>query len=143
MKKIIALILAMAMALALVACGGDNSTNNDAQDGNTPAANGTTVYVLGPTPDHGWTAQAGAYAQAKCDEITAAGEYKAVYMPASSGEEQVDQVNTIIANGDAAIVVMMALDDSAQAGQEALHAERTSPSSPSTASSRPPRLTLC
>lgn len=123
MKKIIALILAMAMALALVACGGDNSTNNDAQDGNTPAANGTTVYVLGPTPDHGWTAQAGAYAQAKCDEITAAGEYKAVYMPASSGEEQVDQVNTIIANGDAAIVVMMALDDSAQAGQEALHAE--------------------
>lgn len=66
-----------------------------------PAANGTTVYVLGPTPDHGWTAQAGAYAQAKCDEITAAGEYKAVYMPASSGEEQVDQVNTIVANGDA------------------------------------------
>ena len=102
MKKIIALILAMAMALALVACGGDNSTNNDAQDGNTPAANGTTVYVLGPTPDHGWTAQAGAYAQAKCDEITAAGEYKAVYMPASSGEEQVDQVNTIvIGNGTA------------------------------------------
>ena len=43
MKKIIALILAMAMALALVACGGDNSTNNDAQDGNAPAANGTTV----------------------------------------------------------------------------------------------------
>ena len=80
MKKIIALILAMAMALALVACGGDNSTNNDAQDGNAPAANGTTVYVLGPTPDHGWTAHA-------------------------------------------AIVVMMALDDSAQAGQEALHAE--------------------
>lgn len=114
MKKIIALILAMAMALALVACGGDNTTP-DAKDNQTPAA-GSTIYVMGPTPDHGWTAQAGAYAQAKCDEITAAGEYKAVYMPASSGEEQVDQVNTIIANGDAAIVVMMALDDSAQAG---------------------------
>lgn len=122
MKKIIALILAMAMALALVACGGDNTTP-DAQDNQTPAA-GSTIYVMGPTPDHGWTAQAGAYAQAKCDEITAAGEYKAVYMPASSGEEQVDQVNTIIANGDAAIVVMMALDDSAQAGQEALYAEK-------------------
>ena len=122
MKKIIALILAMAMALALVACGGDNTTP-DAKDNQTPAA-GSTIYVMGPTPDHGWTAQAGAYAQAKCDEITAAGEYKAVYMPASSGEEQVDQVNTIIANGDAAIVVMMALDDSAQAGQEALYAEK-------------------
>lgn len=78
---------------------------------------------MGPTPDHGWTAQAGTYAEAKCAEITEAGEYKAVYMAASTGEEQVDQVNTIIANGDAVGVVMMALDDSAQAGQEALYAE--------------------
>ena len=123
MKKIIALLLAMAMALALVACGGGN-TDDTQKDNNTPAEGGSTVYVLGPTPDHGWTAQAGAYAQAKCDEITAAGTYKAVYMAASSGEEQVDQCNTIIANGDAAIVVMMALDDSAQAGQEALYAEQ-------------------
>lgn len=34
MKKIIALILAMAMALALVACGGDNTTP-DAKDNQT------------------------------------------------------------------------------------------------------------
>ena len=119
MKKMIALILALAMALTLVACGG----NGDSQDNNTPAGDGNTIYVMGPTPDHGWTAQAGAYAEAKCKEITDAGTYKAVYMPASSGEEQVDQVNTIIANGDAVGVVMMALDDSAQAGQEALYAE--------------------
>ena len=109
MKKVISIALVLVMVLALLAgCGGKKAK---------------TIYVTGPTPDHGWTAQAGAYAQAKCDEITAAGEYKAVYMAASSGEEQVDQCNTIIANGDAAIVVMMALDDSAQAGQEALHAE--------------------
>lgn len=48
MKKIIALILAMAMALALVACGGDNTTP-DAKDNQTPAA-GSTIYVMGPTP---------------------------------------------------------------------------------------------
>lgn len=119
MKKIVALLLALMMVFALAACGGgsDEPKEPDAE------ATGSTIYVLGPTPDHGWTAQAGAYAQAKCDEITAAGEYKAVYMAASSGEEQVDQCNTIIANGDAAVVVMMALDDSAQAGQEALYAE--------------------
>ena len=112
MKKTLALILTLCMVFSLAAIGGS-----------TAFAAGQTIYVLGPTPDHGWTAQAGAYAQAKCDEITAEGTYKAVYMPASSGEEQVDQCNTIIANGDAALVVMMALDDSAQAGQEALYFE--------------------
>jgi len=111
MKKILALVLMLSMVFALACIGG------------TASAAGSTLYVMGPTPDHGWTAQAGAYAQAKCDEITAEGTYKAVYLPASSGEEQVDQVNTIIANGDAALVVMMALDDSAQAGQEALYFE--------------------
>lgn len=82
-----------------------------------------TIYVLGPTPDHGWTAQAGVYAEEKVEEINAEGTYKAVYMPASSGEEQVDQAQTIIANGDAAGVVFFALEDSARAGQEALIAE--------------------
>ncbi len=109
MKKIIALVcvLCMVLSLSIVSALADNKT----------------IYVLGPTPDHGWTAQAGAYAQAKTMEINSEGKYKAVYIPASSGEEQVDQCNTIIANGDAAIVVMMALDDSAQAGQEALYFE--------------------
>ena len=133
MKKIVALALTLAMSLSLTACGsgGQTSANKSSGSGqpavSTPAPAGNngknTVYVLGPTPDHGWTAQAGAYAQAKCDEITAAGQYKATYIPASSGEEQVDHCQTIIANDDAALVVMMALDDSAQAGQEALYAE--------------------
>ena len=127
MKKFLAILLVLVMIFALAAC-----TNEPANPGNDPAktdapptpAAGKTVYVMGPTPDHGWTAQAGAYAQAKCDEITKAGTYKAVYFAASSGEEQVDQCNTIIANGDAAVVVMMALDDSAQAGQESLYANK-------------------
>ncbi len=118
MKKIVALLLTVAMLFSLVACSQTDST-----DATGSSSEKSTLYVLGPTPDHGWTAQAGTYAQAKCDEITAAGTYKAVYMSASSGEEQVDQCNTIIANGDAALVVMMALDDSAQAGQEALYSE--------------------
>ena len=122
MKKILALALALSMSLALVACGGggdkpaNSSAGSDKPATSTPAPavkdGKNTVYVLGPTPDHGWTAQAGAYAQAKCDEITAAGQYKATYIPASSGEEQVDHCQTIIANDDAALVVMMALDRS-------------------------------
>lgn len=134
MKKIIALLMALVMVFALCACGQQASPAETKPEAEAPAeaapaeaapaeASGSTLYVMGPTPDHGWTAQAGAYAEAKCAEITEAGEYKAVYMAASTGEEQVDQVNTIIANGDAVGVVMMALDDSAQAGQEALYAE--------------------
>ena len=108
MKKFLSLFLVMALLLT----------------GLTSAlAAGDTIYVLGPTPDHGWTAQAGVYAEAKVAEINAGGKYKAVYMPASSGEEQVDQTNTIIANGNALGVVFFALEDSAKAGQEALIAE--------------------
>lgn len=110
MKKLLAMLLSMAMVTVMLAgCGGTSK--------------GDTIYVMGPTPDHGWTAQAGTYAEAKVKEITAAGEYKGVYLPASSGEEQVDQVQTILANGDAVGVVFFALEDSAKAGQEALIAE--------------------
>ena len=112
MKKVLSIALVLIMVLTLfAACGGKK-------------AEGKTIYILGPTPDHGWTAQAGAYAEKKAAEITAKGEYKGVYMPASTGEEQVDQVQTIIANGDAAGVVFFALEDSAKAGQEALIAEK-------------------
>ena len=105
MKKVFSLILCAVLVMALFAgCGGEN-------------AGGKTIYVMGPTPDHGWTAQAGAYAEQKVAQINEKGDYKAVYLPASSGEQQVDQVQTIIANGDAAGVVFFALEDSAKAGQ--------------------------
>ncbi|MDA3846257.1 MAG: substrate-binding domain-containing protein [Vallitaleaceae bacterium] len=107
MKKFLTISLSLVMvASMLAACGSSKDAN--------------TIYVMGPTPDHGWTAQAGSYAEAKVAEIKAAGEYNAVYLPASSGEEQVDQVQTILANGDAVGVVFFALEDSAKAGQEAL-----------------------
>ena len=119
MKKIITILLAVMMVLTLSACG--SKTVDTPVGGEDEGAK--TIYVMGPTPDHGWTAQAGAYAEKRCKELTDGGSYVAKYIPASSGEEQVDQVQTIIANGDAAGVVMMALDDTAQAAQEALYAE--------------------
>lgn len=145
MKKGLALLMCMALTAGLVGCG---SSSKPAETTAAPAATeaaapaetaaekpeetaapeapanaGGTIYVLGPTPDHGWTAQAGSYADQKVSEINSQGVYKAVYMSASSGEEQVDQVQTIIANGDAVGVVFFALEDSAKSGQEALIAE--------------------
>lgn len=149
MKKGLALLMCMALTAGLVGCGSSSKpTETTAAPAATEAATeaaapadkpeekpaeteapaapanaGGTIYVLGPTPDHGWTAQAGSYAEKKVAEINSAGTYKAVYMSASSGEEQVDQVQTILANGDAVGVVFFALEDSAKSGQEALIAE--------------------
>lgn len=144
MKKGLALLMCMALTAGLAGCG---SSSKPAETTAAPAATeaaapagapaetpapeapavpanaGGTIYVLGPTPDHGWTAQAGSYADQKVAQINSEGTYKAVYMSASSGEEQVDQVQTIIANGDAVGVVFFALEDSAKSGQEALIAE--------------------
>ena len=131
MKKILAILMCICIVAGMAACATDTtSPDTSAQtSASAPAETsadtgsetaGSTIYVLGPTPDHGWTAQAGVYAEAKVAEINAEGTYKAVYMAASTGEEQVDQVQTILANGDAAGVVFFALEDSAKAGQEAL-----------------------
>lgn len=140
MKKLIATLLCVLMAVTAFGCAATPAaepaapaTEPAAAPTEAPAAEpatepaattgGDTIYVLGPTPDHGWTAQAGAYAERKVEEINAEGKWKATYMSASTGEEQVDQVQTILANGNAAGVVFFALEDSAKAGQEALIAE--------------------
>jgi len=111
MKKLLTVLVALLMVLCLAGCGQKEETVEEAKK---------TIYVMGPSPDHGWTAQAGAFAEAKCAEIAAAGTYNCEYLPASDAATQNDQVNTIIANGDAAGVVMFALDNEAVTGQEAL-----------------------
>ena len=133
MKKFLAILMCAMMLVGVAACASTPAPAAEepaAEATTAPAADtaaettGGTIYVLGPTPDHGWTAQAGTYADKKVAEINAEGKYKAVYMAASTGEEQVDQVQTILANGDAVGVVFFALEDSAKAGQEALIAAK-------------------
>ncbi|PKM39996.1 MAG: hypothetical protein CVV04_06910 [Firmicutes bacterium HGW-Firmicutes-9] len=128
MKKFLAILMCAMMLVGVAACAKtpapaaeEPAAAAPAPAAEEPAATtGGTIYVLGPTPDHGWTAQAGTYAERKVTAINEEGMYKAVYMAASTGEEQVDQVQTILANGDAVGVVFFALEDAAKAGQEAL-----------------------
>lgn len=110
-----------ALALSLAACSADESNPDGTagQTGGTASAD-EVIYVIGPTPDHGWTAQAGSYAEARVGEINDEGLFRAEYQASSDGEAQNDLVQTIIAHGDAAGVVFFALDDSAKSGQEAL-----------------------
>ena len=66
MRKTLAALLGAAMVITLGACSTPGAS------GTAPGtAAGKTIYVLGPTPDHGWTAQAGTYAEAKVEEINA------------------------------------------------------------------------
>ena len=129
MKKFLAVLMCALMLISFAACASTPAPAAEEPAAEATAApvaeapaetTGGTIYVLGPTQDHGRTAQAGVNAEQKVPEINAEGMYKAVYMAASSGEEQVDQVQTILANGDAVGVVFFALEDSAKAGQEAL-----------------------
>ncbi|MDR1852748.1 MAG: substrate-binding domain-containing protein [Propionibacteriaceae bacterium] len=120
MKKLAVAFLGAAVAISLAACSVETGQSTPATDSSTSAEGGKVIYVLGPTPDHGWTAQAGTFASKRVDEINAEGRYKAEYKASSSGDEENDIVTQIIANNDAAGVVFFALDDSAKSGAEAL-----------------------
>ncbi len=96
MKKIFSLVLVLTMLLCLVACG-------DAGDGKK------TVYVLVPNPDHGWTGAVGVAAQEKVDELNSQGNYKVVMQTFASADDQIKQIEDIIANnpGDGSVGVVL------------------------------------
>ena len=122
MKKLIALVLALVMVLALVACGETTTTTEPAETTETTepaatettepaaeAAGGQTIYVLSPSPDHGWTGAIGVFAQEKVDEINAEGKYHAELQTFATPDDQIKQIEDIIANnpGDGSIGVAM------------------------------------
>lgn len=131
MKKLIALLLAAIMVFALVACAAktepakdetpaDTTTTDtsaaetETKEEETPAAETTdevkkTIYVLAPNPDHGWTGAIGVFAQQKVDELDAEGKYNAVLQTFASADDQIKQIEDIIANnpGDGSIGVAM------------------------------------
>lgn len=122
MKKHLAILLSLCMLFGIVACNNtSNTTSGTAQSANTDGATAKkTVYVLTPAPDHGFTGQVGSYAAEKVQQIIDEGKYNAFHYTASDGSTQNDQVDEILANGDAAGVMFFAQDDSAAAGEEAL-----------------------
>ena len=120
MKKLIALLLALVMVIGLVACGAPaEDTQAPAADDTQAAAEDTqaaadegakkTIYVLVPTPDHGWVGAIGVAAQEKTDALNAEGKYNVVMQAFNSADEQIKQIEDIIANnpGDGSIGVAM------------------------------------
>ena len=102
MKKVFAMILAIAMVLALAACGAKPAE----------AAKGSThIYVLTAAEDHGWTGSVATFAKEKVAEINAVGKYTAEVITASSAADQIAQVEDIVASGKKDIAVVIQPQD--------------------------------
>ena len=74
MKKLITLVLAMAMALSLVACGGGSGSNSasnsgsNSQSGTQKGALKVALCMSGAVNDQGWNQSAYDGAKAACDK---------------------------------------------------------------------------
>ncbi|GHU32364.1 hypothetical protein FACS1894172_08870 [Spirochaetia bacterium] len=107
-----------AMCIALVLCmvAGTVWANGQTQSG----TGGGTVYVFGPTPDHGWTGSASRFAQEKVDALNkAGGPYTYVYRAAGNPDDQIRQIENMLAESrKPAGVVIQASDNNVQAAVE-------------------------
>lgn len=104
MKKVLAIVIGVVLVLGMCSA----------------MAEGNMIYFLTPTATHGWMGQLGAFAAQKVSEINEAGVYRAYQYTADAGSIQNDQIDEILANGDAAGVVICGFDDDAASGEMAL-----------------------
>ena len=114
MKKFLALILALVMALSLVACGGDKG--GDATDD----SKGTDIAVLVPNADHGWTGAVMTYAEEYANKLTADGKYTAKVITSTDAANQISQIEDLIENKTAKNVVILPQDNTVEASMKKL-----------------------
>lgn len=87
------------------------------------AAHAEEIAVMVPSADHGWTGAVLTYAQEKVDEINEAGDYTAQLYAATDVENQIQQVDDLLANPDGlAGIVILPYDNGLQATLEKIAA---------------------
>lgn len=115
MKKVITIVLALAMVLCLFAgCAPAAPTESTAPatESTEPAATGTAkIAILVPNADHGWTGAVMTYAQEKAAEVTEAGTYEATVITSTDSANQISQVEDLIENKSADAVVILPYDN--------------------------------
>ncbi len=87
------------------------------------AALADEIAIMVPSADHGWTGAVLNYAQEKADEITAEGTYEAKVYAATDVDNQIQQVDDLLANpGGLAGIVILPYDNGLQAEIEKIAA---------------------
>ena len=108
MKKVLALILVLAMALTLVACGGGAKSN------------ATDIAVLVPNADHGWTGSVMTYAEEYAKQLNDAGKYSVKVITSTDAANQISQIEDLIENKTAKNVVILPQDNTVEASMKKL-----------------------
>ena len=107
MKKVFAIILALALVLSMVACGAEKS-------------NAVDIAVLVPNADHGWTGAVMTYAEEYVAKINAEGKYTATVITSTDAANQISQIEDLIENKTAKNVVILPQDNTVEASMKKL-----------------------
>ncbi len=122
MKKLLTIVLALALVVSLAACGAPKTepTPDAGGETNTPVEGAKNLAILVPNADHGWTGAVMNYAKEKADEITAAGTYSAKVITSTDAANQISQVEDLIENKTADAVVILPQDNTLEATMKKL-----------------------
>ena len=107
MKKVFAIILALALVLSMVACGAKKS-------------NAVDIAVLVPNADHGWTGAVMTYAEEYVAQLNEAGKYSATVITSTDAANQISQIEDLIENKTAKNVVILPQDNTVEASMKKL-----------------------
>ena len=118
MKKVLALVLALALLCTCLAACGDGksasstpasstaSTANDASKADEPESTASgekmKIGILAPAVTHGWVAGVAYYAEARCKELSDTVEYR--LLTSSNAEEMTNQIDDLNTWGAQAVV---------------------------------------
>ena len=109
-RKALAVVLAAAMTVNI------GAVTTFAKGGE-----GTHIYVLTASEDHGWTGSVATFAKEKAEEITNDGTYTAEVITSADANEQITKIEDIVASGEDNIaVVVQPMDDTVQSAIQQL-----------------------
>ena len=109
-RKALAVVLAAAMTVNI------GAVTTFAKGGE-----GTHIYVLTASEDHGWTGSVATFAMEKAEEITNGGTYTAEVITSADANEQITKIEDIVASGEDNIaVVVQPMDDTVQSAIQQL-----------------------